>query len=391
MLDNIYGHQSLKNQLSHLIVHKTLPSGLLFAGPRFSGRLTTAKEIAEVVSCLGTYSNECTCENCRNSREGIHPYTIMLLSRDLTKEILAAYDSYRKKKSPETALLLIIQVRKLLSRYRTDLAEDSTAAAKTLMKTAFGIDELIMLFQEEKNGSGTLKLAGEIVKKSKQLSSSVKSGNIPVSQIRKIASWIYSAPENQVKCIIIEGIEGITDASKNALLKILEEPPVNTYFILIAESIGRIPQTILSRVRRYHFVQLDEKSKNDVIQEIYSDDPELYDSLKTFFMTKSGVNCRELHDDAETFLLSAMNRSELPYKDFQSMLFKIHSGKLFPDFISEILVVLEQEVEDRLISRENAARILTDIKTISTRQSTFNQHSALALETLYNTIRIGLA
>jgi DNA polymerase III delta prime subunit len=391
LLDNVYGHQNLKNQLSQLILHKILPSGLLFAGPRFSGRLTTAKEIAGIVSCLETYSSECTCENCRNSRAGVHPYTIMLLSRDLTKEILAAYESYRKKKLPETALLFILQVRKLISRYRTDLAEESTAAAKTLLKTAFEIDELIMEFQEEKNGSGTLKLAKEIVKKSKQLSTSVKSGNIPVSQIRKIASWIYSAPENQVKCIIIEGIEGITDASKNALLKILEEPPVNTYFILIAESLGRIPQTILSRVRRYHFVQLDEKSKNDVIQKMYMDDPDLYDSLKTFFMTKSGVNCRELHDDAEVFLLSALNRSEIPYKDFQSILSKINSGKLFPEFVSELVVVLEQEVEDRLISREKAVRILADIEVANTRRTTYNQHAALALETLYNTIRIGLA
>jgi len=340
---------------------------------------------------METSARDCLCENCRNSSIGIHPYTIMLLSRDFTKEILAAYDSYRKKKIPETGRLFVTQVRKLISRYRTDLHEVSTAAAKSLMKTAFEIDELLMVFQEEKSGVGTLKQAGEIVKKSKQLAAAVKSGNIPVSQIRKIATWIYSAPENQVKCIIIEGLEGITDASKNALLKILEEPPKNTYFFLIAESIGRIPQTILSRVRRYSFLPLDEKSKNDVIQEIYLDDPELYDSLKTFFMTKSGVNCRQLHDDAETFLLSAMNRSEISYKDFQLLLSKIHTGKLFSEFISEIVVVLEQEVEDRLISRENAAGILRDIKMVSTRQTTFNQHSALALETLYNTIRIGLS
>ncbi|NQT58550.1 MAG: hypothetical protein HQ557_06165 [Bacteroidetes bacterium] len=391
MFDNIYGQQSLKNQLSQLILHKTLPSGLLFAGPRFSGRLTTAIEISRIVSCVGTNTRDCTCENCLGSSSGIHPYTIMLLSRDLMKEILAAYDSYRKQQIPELCELFIRQIRKLISRYCTDLNEDLTAAAKTLLKTAFEIDELLIVFQDEKKGSGTLKLAGEIVKKSKQLATLVKSGNIPVSQIRKIASWIYSAPENQVKCIIIEGIEGITDASKNALLKILEEPPVNTYFFLIAESIGRIPQTILSRVRRYHFVNLDEKSKGDIIQEIYLDDPDLYDSLKTFFMTKSGVNCRELHDDAENFLLSAMNRADIPYKDFQSMLYKINSGKLFPEFISEIVAVLEQEVEDRLISRENAVKILTDLKTVNTRQTTFNQHSALALETLYNTIRIGLA
>ncbi|MBL7005452.1 MAG: hypothetical protein ISR78_00045 [Spirochaetia bacterium] len=390
MLERIYGHQSLKNQLSHLILNKTLPSGLLFAGPRFSGRLTTALEIAEIVSCTETHTPLCSCENCRNNRTGTHPYTIMLLSRDLSKEIAASYDTYCKTQIPDTVLLLIRQVRKLISRYRTDLYDDSTAAAKSLLKTAFEIDELLLLFQYQNNGSGTVKLAGELVKKSKQLALSVKSGNIPVSQIRKIASWIYSAPENQVKCIIIEGIEGITDASKNALLKIVEEPPVNTYFMLIAESIGRIPQTILSRVRRYHFVQLDEKSKTDVIREIYSDDPDLYDSLKTFFMVKSGVNCRELHADAETFLLSAMNRSDVSYKDFQNLLAKINSGKLFPEFINEIVTVLEQEVEDRLISRDNAGRILTNIKMVSSRQIIYNQHPALALESLYNSIRIGL-
>ena len=391
MFDNVYGQQNLKNQLSQLILHKTLPSGLLFSGPRFSGRLTIAIEIARTVSCVGTQNIDCTCENCLSSSSGINPYTVMLLSRNLMKEILAAYDSYRKQQVPEICELFIRQVRKLISRYRADLHEDLSVAAKTHLKTAFEIDELLILFQGKKNGSGTLKLAGEIVKKSKQLALSIKSGNIPVSQIRKIASWIYSAPENQVKCIIIEGIEGITDSSKNALLKILEEPPANTYFFLIAESIGRIPQTILSRVRRYHLVNLDEKSKNYIIKEIYLDDPDLYDSLKTFFMTKSGVNCRELHNDAENFLLSAMNRADIPYKDFQSMLSKINSGKLFPEFISEIVAVLEQEVEDRLISRENAVKILTDLKTANMRKITFNQHSALALEALFNSIRIGLA
>ncbi|MCK5156789.1 MAG: hypothetical protein KAQ69_10180 [Spirochaetales bacterium] len=389
MFEKVYGQQNIKKQLAQSILKNTLPSGIIFVGSRFTGRLTTAIEIARVVSCVGDSDENCTCENCLNSYAGLHPYTVLLLSRDLMKEIFAASGSYTNHPKPQLLNLFISQVRKLINRYRADLNEELTVLAKTHLKTAFEIDELLLSFEGNKKVDEAVKVK-EIVKKSELLAASIKSGNIPVSQIRKISSWLYTTPENQVKCIIIEGIEGITDASKNALLKILEEPPKNTYFFLIAESLGRIPQTILSRVRKYQFDELYDKDKGDIIKETYSDDPDLYDSLKTFFMTKAGINCRELHDDAEKFLLSALNRDDIAYKDFQSMMFKINSKKLFPEFIHEIVSVLEQEVEDRLISREKAANILADVKTFNFRQKTYNQHPALSLETLYNTIRIDI-
>ena len=44
----------------------------------------------------------------------------------------------------------------------------------------------------------------------------------------------------------------------NALLKILEEPPVHVKFILATTEIEKIPDTILSRSLRYDFLKIDQ-------------------------------------------------------------------------------------------------------------------------------------
>ena len=51
------------------------------------------------------------------------------------------------------------------------------------------------------------------------------------------------------------------DASKNALLKILEEPPKNLTFILLTTNRNALLPTILSRLRPYYFKKERKKSK----------------------------------------------------------------------------------------------------------------------------------
>jgi len=71
---------------------------------------------------------------------------------------------------------------------------------------------------------------------------------IKIDQIRELYTYIYTSPrisENRV--VIIHPAEKMNIAAANALLKILEEPPENTYFILIAEQISTIPVTVISR------------------------------------------------------------------------------------------------------------------------------------------------
>ncbi|TDT70597.1 DNA polymerase-3 subunit delta' [Hypnocyclicus thermotrophus] len=71
--------------------------------------------------------------------------------------------------------------------------------------------------------------------------------NISISQIRDMISESYeSAYEGDKKVFIIKNIHKTRKEVANAILKIIEEPPKNTYFILTSNSLN-ILKTILSR------------------------------------------------------------------------------------------------------------------------------------------------
>lgn len=74
----------------------------------------------------------------------------------------------------------------------------------------------------------------------------------------------FSAPENGKRFIIIDDAHRMNSSSANALLKTLEEPPRDTYFILLSSNLKRIPATILSRCEMFRFSPLS----NDKIAEI---------------------------------------------------------------------------------------------------------------------------
>ena len=78
--------------------------------------------------------------------------------------------------------------------------------------------------------------------------------SIKVDQIRLLQEDVYQPPQcAPKKFIIIESADTMNTASVNALLKILEEPPKHTIFILLAEQICDLKPTILSRCQKYIF------------------------------------------------------------------------------------------------------------------------------------------
>ncbi|MDO5088315.1 MAG: ATPase [Leptotrichiaceae bacterium] len=92
--------------------------------------------------------------------------------------------------------------------------------------------------------------------------------NIKIDEVREI---IYSAIESSYnspkKIFILSGIEGLRKESSNALLKILEEPPKDVYFILLSRSLDIIP-TIKSRTIKFH-IDGENNRELDVSREIY--------------------------------------------------------------------------------------------------------------------------
>ncbi len=72
--------------------------------------------------------------------------------------------------------------------------------------------------------------------------------NIAVSQIRALRAEAYIKPHMaSCRVFIIDFADTLNEQSQNALLKVLEEPPGSTIFILIAESKASLLETIISR------------------------------------------------------------------------------------------------------------------------------------------------
>jgi len=77
----------------------------------------------------------------------------------------------------------------------------------------------------------------------------VRKKNIAIHQIRELSEYLeLSAHQEKGKRIVlIEPADSLNQSASNALLKILEEPPENTLFILVTSQAQRLIATIRSR------------------------------------------------------------------------------------------------------------------------------------------------
>lgn len=73
--------------------------------------------------------------------------------------------------------------------------------------------------------------------------------------------------------------EKMNETCANKLLKILEEPPAKTVFLLIAENTEYMLQTILSRTQTVRLGKIDEQDIADAIATQYPDSPIAADAL----------------------------------------------------------------------------------------------------------------
>jgi DNA polymerase-3 subunit delta' len=84
---------------------------------------------------------------------------------------------------------------------------------------------------------------------------------IRIEQIRRIQSIImYSPVEGKARIVIVRDAENITEAASNAFLKILEEPPRDTYFFLTTSRPHKLLATIRSRTTAIRFAPLSVES-----------------------------------------------------------------------------------------------------------------------------------
>ena len=98
-----------------------------------------------------------------------------------------------------------------------------------------------------------------------------KNSSIQIDQIRELIIFCsYEASFSSPRFILISNIEDLNSNATNSLLKLLEEPPKNTYFFLIKNSHAKIYETILSRCHKVN-IKMNKKISGDLLTKLLSD------------------------------------------------------------------------------------------------------------------------
>ena len=78
------------------------------------------------------------------------------------------------------------------------------------------------------------------------------SKDIKIDQVRALADFMnVSTHRSGRRVIVLYPAEALNTAAANALLKMLEEPPPDTVFLLVSHGLDRLLPTILSRCRKF--------------------------------------------------------------------------------------------------------------------------------------------
>jgi DNA polymerase-3 subunit delta' len=87
-----------------------------------------------------------------------------------------------------------------------------------------------------------------------------KKREIPIAQVRALADFVnLSSHRTGGRVVVLQPAETLNAAASNALLKTLEEPNPNTYFLLVTHQANFLLPTIKSRCHRISVAQPDAK------------------------------------------------------------------------------------------------------------------------------------
>ena len=246
---DVIGQEEVKHHLAEMVHHNRLSHALLFLGKEGSGALALALAFAQFIVCEKQSSKKTKtpepaglfgfdepaqeqqllfdacgdCSGCQKSKQHIHP------------DIHFSYPIVTKKpaEKPKSSV------------YGGEWRE-------FIIQSPYGnvFDWLQSIGAENKQGNISVEECNDIIRKL-----SLKSFE---SETKVLIMWM---PE-------------YLGAAGNKLLKLIEEPPSNTIFLLVAESEEKILQTILSRTQLVKIPLLDVKEIEKALIERNNTPPE---------------------------------------------------------------------------------------------------------------------
>lgn len=210
---DITGQEAIKERLRRSVRDNRVSHAQLFLGPEGSGKIAMALAYAQYINCTArSEEDSCgVCNSCIKFEKIIHPDLHFILPISKTKEIT----------DKPLSKLFLPHWRKLISE----------------RKAIFGIKEWYQqIGLENKQGIINTEDCSEIIR-----------------------TLSYKSYESEYKIMIIWMVEKLYHAAAPRILKILEEPPDKTLFILISEQSDLVLPTILSRTQLVKFQRLSDQ------------------------------------------------------------------------------------------------------------------------------------
>ncbi len=201
LFSEVIGHEDLKKRLIQSVRESRVSHAQLFLGPEGSGKLPLALAYAQYINCTNrSETDSCgVCPSCRKFMSLTHPDLHFVFPTATNKEV---------KQNPESDLFI--------SEWRSYLIDCQGYADLS--------DWFNKLDIENKQGVINVRDAATI--------------------LRKLS---FKAYESEYKVVVIWMAEKLNVQCANKLLKLIEEPPEKTLFILIAENQEELLTTIRSR------------------------------------------------------------------------------------------------------------------------------------------------
>jgi len=267
----ILGQDKIKKKLIQTVKENRISHAQLFIGPESSGKLSLAIAYAQYVCCENKQDDDSCgiCSSCKKYQKLIHPdlhFVFPVIKAPKYKDAIS--DNY------------ITEWRKLVL----------TNPYFTPSQWYEAIDA------ENKQGSIYADESSEIVKKLN-----------------------LKTFEADYKVMIIWLPEKMNITAANKLLKVLEEPPPQTLFIMISEAPGEILITIRSRTQLLKIPKIDDESLSAYLSEYHHLDPQ------------QTIDVVRLANGNYTKAINSINMSEenkINFKYFSSLMRSCYSSKI---------------------------------------------------------------
>jgi len=242
---DIPGHDKIKERLIRTVNTGRISHAQMFAGPEGCGKLALAIAYARYISCTNRGEKDACgeCPSCIKYNKLAHP------------DLHFAY--------PASKALFKDKSEDLLLNFRDAVLEDPFLNAHSFYQR-IGMEN--------------------------------KQGLIIVEESRKILNKLsLKSYESEYKVLIMWLPERMNDAAANTLLKMIEEPPAGTVFLLVSETPEYILQTIQSRTQMIKIPKIqDEDIRFALNRDFELSAEKLEDAVKlangNYFKAKAAVS-----------------------------------------------------------------------------------------------------